>query len=129
MKRKMGDAIRSRRPSLQGRESILKAVAYNIPVWRSGFIFAAKQLSPLKSLLMRRLNHSVLRFLSLLYPFVGMLTIAERNVLIKKRFEEGETRTDIPTDFGISLQRVGQIVWRKEDDKARSRVKVMYQSI
>jgi hypothetical protein len=32
MKRKMGDTIRSRRSSLQRREPILKAVAYNIHV-------------------------------------------------------------------------------------------------
>ena len=59
---------------------------------------------------MRRLNRSDVRILSLLYPFPGMVTIAERDVLIKQRFEEGEYLTDIATDFDISPQRVWQIV-------------------
>jgi Mor family transcriptional regulator len=59
---------------------------------------------------MRRLNWSVHRILSLLYPFPGMITIADRNVLIKQRFEEGEALTDIADDFDISPQRVWQIL-------------------
>ena len=59
---------------------------------------------------MRRLNLSVRRILSLLYPFPGMLTIIDRNVLIKQRFEGGESLTDIAVDFDISPQRVWQIV-------------------
>jgi hypothetical protein len=39
-----------------------------------------------------------------------MITITERDVLIKQRFEEGEALTDIAVDFDISPQRVWQIV-------------------
>lgn len=67
-------------------------------------------LSPLKSLQMRRLNQSVRRVLGLLYPFPGMITIAARDVLIKQRFEEGESLTDIAVAFNISPQRVWQIM-------------------
>jgi Mor family transcriptional regulator len=63
---------------------------------------------------MRRLNRSVRRILGLLYPFPGMITIADRNVLIKQRFEEGEALTDIAVDFDISPQRVWQIVRGKD---------------
>ena len=71
---------------------------------------ASDGLSPLKSLQMRRLNRSVVRVLSLLYPFPGIVTVAERDVLIRQRFEDGESLTDVATDFDISPQRVWQIV-------------------
>ena len=67
-------------------------------------------LSPLKSLQMCRLNWSVRRILGLLYSFPGMITIAERDVLIIQRFEEDELIADIAVDFDISPQRVWQIV-------------------
>jgi hypothetical protein len=63
---------------------------------------------------MRRLNRSVVRILSLLYPFPGMITIAERDMLIRQRFEDGESLTDVATDFDISPQRVWQIVHAKD---------------
>jgi len=66
----------------------------------SAFVFNG--LSPHKSLQMRRLNRSVVRILRLLYPFPDMITIAERDVLIRRRFEDGEALTDIAVDFGIS---------------------------
>jgi hypothetical protein len=72
-----------------------------------------QRLSTRKSLQMRRLNRSIRRILSLLYLFSSMLTIAKRNVLIKQRFEEGESLTDIAVDFDISPQRVWQIVHGK----------------
>lgn len=43
-----------------------------------------------------------------------MITIVERDVLIKYRFEEGESLTDIAVDFNISPQRVWQIVRGKD---------------
>ena len=63
---------------------------------------------------MRRLNRSLQRILGLLYPFPGMITIAERNELIGRRFEIGESITDVAVDFDISPQRVWQIVRGKD---------------
>ena len=71
-----------------------------------------------KSLQMRRLNPSVRRILGLLYPFPGIIRIADRNVLIKQRFEEGEALSNIAVDFDISPQRVWKIVREKVKLKA-----------
>jgi hypothetical protein len=42
-------------------------------------------------------------------PIANMITIADRNVLIKQRFEEGESLTDIAVDF----DRVAMIITKE----------------
>jgi len=63
---------------------------------------------------MYRLNRSVWQMLGLLYPFPGMITIAEREALIRQHFEESESLADIAVAFYISPHRVWQIVRETE---------------
>jgi hypothetical protein len=70
---------------------------------------------------MRRLNWSVQRILGLLYPFPGIITIADRNILIRQRLEEGKSIADIAVDFNISPRMCGRSCEEKLLAKADSR--------
>ncbi|MBK8139495.1 MAG: recombinase family protein [Chloroflexi bacterium] len=63
-----------------------------------------------KSLQARRMFGSICYLLGLLYPSDGTTSIAERNKLVRGRFAAGESLAEIASDYGISPQRISQIV-------------------
>ena len=60
----------------------------------------------------RRLNRAAARFLRCLYHSTAcaQLTTAQRNKLIQTRQAAGESLSDLAREYGISPQRVWQIV-------------------
>ncbi|MFC1960434.1 Mor transcription activator family protein [Chloroflexota bacterium] len=55
----------------------------------------------------------IARFRRLPKPLHASLTARERNTTIRARFAAGESQADLARDFGISYQRVHQIVNKK----------------
>ncbi|MFC1961359.1 sigma factor-like helix-turn-helix DNA-binding protein [Chloroflexota bacterium] len=53
------------------------------------------------------------RFRNLPKPVLPSLTTRERNIMIRARYAAGESQADLARDFGISYQRVHQIVTGK----------------
>ncbi len=69
-------------------------------------------LSGRKLLHLRRIAETVLKFVSLLYP-ASFLSTIERNQLIQARYAQGIGLSALAEQFGISPQRVYQIVHGK----------------
>lgn len=70
-------------------------------------------ISTRKSLQVRRLISSIRRTVKFLYPRslrLSGLTTEQRNWLIRQRFEAGEGLSDLARHYGISPQRVYQII-------------------